>query len=72
MATENPTWGYLRITGALANLGHEVARTTIANVLARDGLSPAPDRKTTWRQFLSAHWDVLAATEYISGTNPLP
>jgi len=66
MATENPTWGYLRITGALANLGHIVARTTIANVLERYGLSPAPARKTTWRQFLSAHWDVLAATDFLT------
>jgi putative transposase len=30
MATENRDWGYRRIQGALANLGHEVARTTIA------------------------------------------
>ena len=66
IATENPTWGYLRITGALANLGHVVARTTIANVLERHGLSPAPDRKTTWRQFLCAHWDVLAATDFLT------
>src|SRR5262249_49795734 len=25
MATENPTWGYNRIQGALANLGHEIS-----------------------------------------------
>ena len=30
MATENRDWGYRRIQGALANLGHEVARSTIA------------------------------------------
>jgi putative transposase len=28
MATENPTWGYTRIQGALKNLGHGVARST--------------------------------------------
>ena len=28
MATENRDWGYRRIQGALANLGHEVARAT--------------------------------------------
>lgn len=32
MATENPAWGYTRIQGALKNLGHEVARTTVAKV----------------------------------------
>jgi hypothetical protein len=30
-AGENPSWGYRRIEGALANLGHHVARTTVAN-----------------------------------------
>ena len=50
MATENRDWGYTRIAGALANLGHQVARGTIANILERNGLEPAPERKrkTTW------------------------
>jgi putative transposase len=30
MASENPTWGYTRIQGALKNLGHDVARSTVA------------------------------------------
>ena len=38
MARDNPNWGYLRIVGALQNVGHKVARTTIANVLIRHGL----------------------------------
>jgi putative transposase len=65
MATEN-RWGYLRIRGALANLGHIVARTTIANVLARHGIDPAPERKSTWREFLRSHLDVLAATDFFT------
>ena len=44
MAEENRTWGYRRIQGALANLGHEIARSTIAAILERHGLEPAPDR----------------------------
>src|SRR5207248_9470958 len=33
MALENPSWGYTRIRGALANLRHQVGRGTIANIL---------------------------------------
>ena len=33
MATENGDWGYTRIRGALANLGHRGARGAIANIL---------------------------------------
>src|SRR5262249_37930459 len=33
MATENPSWGYTRIQGALKNLEHRVARSTVANIL---------------------------------------
>ena len=65
MATENREWGDTRIRGALGNLGHQVARGTLANVRKERGLEPAPDRKkrTTWRELLAAHWDVLAAAD---------
>ena len=33
MATENPSWGYTHIQGALANVDRTVSRGTIANVL---------------------------------------
>ena len=53
--------GYRRIQGALANLGHEVARGTIATILKEHGLEPAPERsrKTTWKEFLSQHREVI-------------
>src|SRR5882724_11447141 len=38
MARENPGWGYDRIVGALANLGHTVSDQTVGNVLRRHGL----------------------------------
>jgi HTH-like domain len=43
MAEENRTWGYRRIQGAVANLGHILAHTTIANILKRHGIEPAPE-----------------------------
>ena len=57
MAEENRTWGYRRIQGAIANLGHILAHSTIANILKGHGIEPAPERtrKTTWKEFLSRH-----------------
>ena len=68
MATENRDWGYRRIQGALANLGHEVARGTIARILKEHGLEPAPERKgkTTWREFLCRHRDVIVAADFFT------
>jgi hypothetical protein len=37
MAKENRNWEYRRIQGALSNLGHEIGRGTIAEMLARHG-----------------------------------
>ena len=68
MALENPSWGYTRIRGALANLGHEVGRGTIANILRDNGIEPAPERDahTQWSTFLKAHWECLAATDFFT------
>ena len=68
MATENRDWGYRRIQGALANLGYQVGRGTIANILKVQGLEPAPERKrkTTWKEFLSQHWEVIVAADFFT------
>src|SRR5215469_12854221 len=68
MATENRDWGYRRIQGALANLGHEVARGTIANILKEHGLEPSPERerKTTWKEFLCRHREVMVAADFFT------
>src|SRR6202158_368813 len=65
MAQDNPGWGYTRIQGALANLGHRVGRGTVANVLKRSGIEPSPERskRTTWSTFLKAPWKGVAAGE---------
>ena len=41
MATENPSWGYTRMQGALANVNHTVSRGTIANILKQHGMDRA-------------------------------
>ena len=68
MAEENRSWGYDRVVGALANLGHEVSDQTVGNVLRRHGLPPAPARKhtTTWAAFIRAHLAVLAGTDFFT------
>jgi hypothetical protein len=65
VAKENPGWGYDRIAGALANLGHH---QTIGNVLKRHGVAPAPkrSRQTTWKNFIAAHMAVLAGTDFFT------
>jgi transposase InsO family protein len=68
MAEENGGWGYRRIQGALSNLGHKIARTTIANILKRHGIEPAPERnrKTTWKEFLRRHWSQIIASDFFT------
>ena len=68
MARENRSWGYDRIVGALANLGHTISDQTVGNILKRHGLPPAPERKTTttWKEFIRTHMDVLVATDFFT------
>ena len=68
VARESPRWGYTRIRDALANLGTELARTTVARILRDRGIVPAPERgrKTSWTAFLRAHWATLAAADFLS------
>ena len=53
LAAENPTWGYRRVQGELAGLGHRLAASTVWQILNNAGIDPAPTRcKVTWSQFL--------------------
>jgi putative transposase len=68
MARENCTWGYDRIAGALAHLGYAISDQTVGNILKRQGIPPAPERKTsmTWKAFIRTHLDVLVATDFFT------
>jgi hypothetical protein len=64
LARENPRWGYLRIVGELKKLGVTVSKTTVATVLRRHGLPPAPRRGgPTWGEFLSAQANGIVAID---------
>jgi hypothetical protein len=64
MARENPRWGYMRIEGELLKLGISVSATTIATVLRRPGLGPAPRRLgPSWPEFLRAQAYSLLGSE---------
>jgi putative transposase len=67
-ARENRGWGYDRIVGALANLGHHVSDQTVGNILHRHNIAPAPERSrtTTWKEFIRSHMDVLAGTDFFT------
>ena len=68
MAEENRDWGYRRILGALSNLGHQLGRGTVANILKKHGIEPAPERqrKTSWKEFLKRHWETIVAADFFS------
>src|SRR5436853_3834914 len=68
MAKENPGWGYDRIVGAMANLGHRLSDQTVGNILRRHDIPPAPKRKqtTSWKDFIRAHMAVLVATDFFT------
>ena len=67
-ARENRSWGYDRIAGALANLGHAVSDQTVGNILRRYKIPPAPERSrtTTWKEFIRSHMDVLAGADFFT------
>ncbi len=66
LAAENPRWGYGRLQGELATLGHALGRSTVRAVLKRCHVPPVPlrGRRTgTWRQFLAQHRDAVLACD---------
>jgi hypothetical protein len=68
LAREDSGWGYDRMVGALANLGHQVSDQTVGNILRRHGIGPVPQRSqtTTWKDFIRRHMDVLAGIDFFT------
>ena len=67
LARENPRWGYLRIVGELKKLRVTVSKGSVANVLGRHGLPPAPRRDgATWVEFLRTQAKGVLATDFFT------
>ncbi len=69
LAAENPRWGYGRLQGELAKLGHALGRSTVRDVLKRQQVPPSPLRRlraSTWREFLARHRDSLLACDFFT------
>ncbi len=63
MARENE-WGYARIQGELEKLDITISKSSVANILRRNGLPPSPERKgLSWREFLARHEDVFLCAD---------
>jgi putative transposase len=60
--------GELQGGASFGTLRHDVGRSTIARVLKEAGIEPAPERKKvmSWSEFLSSHWEVMAATDFFT------
>jgi putative transposase len=62
IATENPAWGHRRVQG---ELGHQIAASTVWQILHDAGIDPAPRRGPTWKQFLTAQARGIIAADFV-------
>ena len=70
MATNNPTWGYRRITGELAGLGLRIGASTVWRILKQHRFDPAPQRTSVTRsQFLRSQ--AAVACDFAAGDTAL-
>ena len=64
---ENPTWGYRRIHGEIARLGHRIAASTAWNILRTAGREPTPERTgPSWSQFIQSQASAIIATDFFT------
>ena len=64
-ARENTDWGYGKIQGELLKVGYDISEETIALILERHGIPPAPERgrSPSWRHLMTHYKDQLLACD---------
>jgi hypothetical protein len=64
MARDNLTWGYRRICGELAGLGHTSAPSTVWKIFKSAGFDPWPAGPgLSWSRFLAAQAHSIVAVD---------
>jgi putative transposase len=68
LARENVDWGYGKIQGELLKLNIDLSEETIANILERHGIPPAPERGTSpsWRHLMTHYKEQLLACDFFT------
>ncbi|MGA2916628.1 MAG: integrase core domain-containing protein [Sedimentisphaerales bacterium] len=68
MAKEHQHLGCRKLYGYLKYLGIKVSPATVSRVLREHGIEPCPNRpeRTTWNEFIRAHWESLSAIDFFS------
>jgi len=66
IAMDNPTWGHRRVQGELVRLGHQIAASTVWQILHAAGIDPTSRRSgPTWKQFLTAQARGIIAVDFV-------
>jgi len=68
LALENKDWGQSKIEGELKKLGIEIDEDTVANILERHGIPPAPQRgsSSSWRHLMAHYKDQILACDFFT------
>jgi putative transposase len=68
LAKENRDWGYDKIRGELKKLEYTISPGTIASILKRYNIPPAPDRggSPSWRHLMKHYKDQILACDFFT------
>ncbi len=66
IAADNPMRGHRCVQGELVQLGHQIAASTVWQILHDAGIDPAPRRAgPTWKQFLTTQARGILAADFV-------